>query len=598
MNVKFISEAKEIDMSENKLVLKSINELLKNSFFIPAYQRGYRWTDVQVEQLLNDIWKFAKKEKNNEDFYCLQPVVVKSREEKNYEVIDGQQRLTTIYIILNYFNKRLTEEYKKRLYAIGYETRPDSFKFLQNIDFERHEENIDYFHIYKAYETIKNWFEDKQNIINDFESTVINKTKVIWYETESNINSIDIFTRINIGKIPLTNAELVKALLLQNGNFQEGKVCLKQLQIASEWDSIEKTLQDNAFWYFIYNPDNSLKYDNRIEYIFDLMKNKKKDDETDFTFNEFYKEFDESKQGKGSPDIDAIWLRIKNYFLSFEEWYKNKELYHLIGFLVDCGYDINTLKEKTRKRTKTAFKKYLKDEIKKGIECQIDELNYGDKHIKKILLLFNIQTILATENTDMRFPFYRYKDEQWDIEHVRSQTEKQITGNTRKEWTIDVLEYFTGQKGYSDQTEKEVHKAAIETLQAKEQEYSNRLIKMLDAEKIDDQTFNQLYKDLESLFQESEEPENIDSISNLALLDAATNRSYKNAMFPIKRKTIIENDMSGVFIPICTKNVFLKSYSKRLGEVMYWKNSDANDYLTEIKKTLKEYLPTRDENNE
>ena len=150
----------------------------------------------------------------------------------------------------------------------------------------------------------------------------------------------------------------------------------------------------------------------------------------------------------------------------------------------------------------------------------------------------------------------------------------------------------------SHKTEKEVQRGACDSLEEEVKSFSHRLMAILDTEKIEDEMFNQLYSDLTSHFNESAEPENIDSISNLALLDAATNRSYKNAMFPIKRKIIIENDMNGVFVPICTKNVFLKSYSKKMGEVMYWKKNDAKDYIAAIKKTLKDYLPIQEEEND
>ncbi len=61
-----------------KLVLKPVNDLLKETFFIPSYQRGYRWTQEQVRNLLDDIWKFreASEDESKDVFYCLQPVVV------------------------------------------------------------------------------------------------------------------------------------------------------------------------------------------------------------------------------------------------------------------------------------------------------------------------------------------------------------------------------------------------------------------------------------------------------------------------------------------------------------------------------------------
>ena len=99
--------------NKNVLYLKSISDLLDYKFYIPDYQRGYRWTSTQVIQLLEDVWNFAqnppaKKNNNSNPFYCLQPIVVKNIErdgETVWEVIDGQQRLTTIILILHYFNE-------------------------------------------------------------------------------------------------------------------------------------------------------------------------------------------------------------------------------------------------------------------------------------------------------------------------------------------------------------------------------------------------------------------------------------------------------------------------------------------------------------
>jgi uncharacterized protein with ParB-like and HNH nuclease domain len=85
----------------NQLVLKSVKQLFMHNFIIPSYQRGYRWTETQVVQLLDDIWQFYKKEeKKTGEFYCLQPIVVKQLDDK-YEVIDGQQRLTTLFLIIS-----------------------------------------------------------------------------------------------------------------------------------------------------------------------------------------------------------------------------------------------------------------------------------------------------------------------------------------------------------------------------------------------------------------------------------------------------------------------------------------------------------------
>jgi len=599
-------------MNTNKLVLKSINQLFEYSFFIPSYQRGYRWTETQVTQLLDDIWQFAKNPQPYElgaekPFYCLQPIVVKryNENEKELEVIDGQQRLTTIFLILKNLAAQIERD-QKNFTRIFFQTRVDSEDFLKKIDESSSEKNIDYFHICAANKIIGKWFQDKANTTEDasprafFTPTFLTNTKVVWYEIdEPGINPIDIFTRINIGKIPLTNAELIKALFLQKSNFNEDKATLKQIQIASEWDSMEKALQDEAFWLFLYNPDNNLKYDNRIEFIFDLMSSKKKDHEFYHTFNFFQTKYTLSKENSEKPDIDALWLSIKKFFLCFEEWFRDRELYHLIGYLIDCKIEINKLKEKSEDITKSEFKEYLKKKIREEVKCQIEELSYNDPKVKKILLLFNVQTIISSNNEEMRFPFYQYKNDNWDIEHVRSQTDRQITINNRKDWSLDVLEYFTGEDGYFEDSEKTKQLEIVSNISDEiVKNICEKLIKILDSDKYEEESFLRFYNEMLEYFHEKEAPKDINNISNLALLDSATNRSYKNAMFPIKRKRIIKNDMSGVFVPIGTKNLFLKFYSKKMGDVMYWNDSDADDYLQVIKQTLINYLPKKQDTNE
>lgn len=63
---------------------------IRGSFYIPSYQRGYRWSETEVVRLLDDIYQNGKKN------YCLQPVVVRKKEDR-YELIDGQQRLIAGY---------------------------------------------------------------------------------------------------------------------------------------------------------------------------------------------------------------------------------------------------------------------------------------------------------------------------------------------------------------------------------------------------------------------------------------------------------------------------------------------------------------------
>ncbi len=121
-----------------------------------------------------------------------------------------------------------------------------------------------------------------------------------------------------------------------------------------------------------------------------------------------------------------------------------------------------------------------------------------------------------------------------------------------------------------------------------EKEWLKKLLDMFSTEKVLEGSFNEAYHYFQEKFREKESIGE-HSIANLALLDANSNRSYKNAFFPIKRQFILSNDQTGKFIPLCTKNVFSKAYSKKLGEVMFWNKSDSNDYFEAIQKTLEIY---------
>lgn len=578
-------------MNNNSICLKSIKELLGMKFFIPSYQRGYRWTPLQVNQLLDDISEFGRKNnKEKGEFYCLQPIVVRKRPQfDDYEVIDGQQRLTTMFIIMKALEDRLEDDFPGcSLYSLQYETRLNSKHFLENIkdNVVEADKNIDFFHMKQAYDTVSEWFRKPENhgwkskILNlllDFEveNDVVtsNNVRVIWYEVDecnSSSSTIDIFSRLNIGKIPLTNAELIKALFLQKKNFDKNVYSLKQNQIATEWDNIEKRLQQDEFWFFVSNGCPDRKYECRIEYIFDLMKNKQKNADTFFTFTAFSNELKTS-------NIDSIWYDVKKYMLTFEDWYSDSKLYHYVGYLIACGKSINEIKKKSEELGKNAFGEFLIQEIRNVVffDDELENLKYSEDKdlIKKILLLFNIETILCTSKSEMRFPFASFKKDAWDVEHVCSQTDKTISSvKDRKEWATDISEYLLFNT-ISELTEQE----------------RELIAKLKEEDRIDDVAFVNLFEKIQKQLDDEKVVEK-DSIANLTLLDAKTNRSYKNAYFPIKRLRIIENDKDGLFVPIATKNLFLKYYSKQAGNVTQFGETDANSYVDAMKSMLKVFF--------
>ena len=107
----------------------------------------------------------------------------------------------------------------------------------------------------------------------------------------------------------------------------------------------------------------------------------------------------------------------------------------------------------------------------------------------------------------------------------------------------------------------------------------------------DDANFSILFDRINNHFNNYIDPEDdINNLSNLALLDSSTNRSYKNAIFPLKRKTIIDRDKEGAFIPICTKNVFLKYFSNYPPKISFWTQEDRKNYENDLTNTLSKYI--------
>lgn len=549
---------------ENILELKTIGSLQELNFFIPSYQRGYRWTPIEVTDLLNDISEFRAREIGDGDeksWYCLQPIVVKKDENNKFEVIDGQQRLTTIYLILHYLNQRYVE--KVKLLDIEYETRTGSFNFLKKLSSETYsDKNIDFHYMSEAFKCISEWFNKPGFNINDFESKFKFDTKVIWYES-SETDSIAIFTRINIGKIPLTNSELIKALFLNSSNFKKDnhqKIRLKQLEISTDWDSIEQSLQNDRFWYFLTGNSRST---NRIEFIFNLMNDEKDESDNYSTFRFFSKKF----KVKNQQIIEDNWLEVKNHFQRFNEWFEERDLYHKIGYLLTIeSTTIKELYKKSAELTKTEFRELLDEKIRNDLrKVCLDSLQYGDKNVKKVLLLYNIVTMINNNNDNSYFPFDIYKNESWDIEHITSITDS-IPQN-RIDWLKDAIVFV------EDSDEGNALKDRAHNINHK-----------------DDSLFEELFKDIVSHFNFYLVDQDINDISNLALLDSETNRGYKNAVFPLKRKTIIDREKTGVFIPICTKNVFLKYFSEYPPKISFWTQEDRDNYYNDLEIILKDYI--------
>ncbi len=587
-------------MSDSSISLKSVSSLLTDEegkptqFWIPAYQRGFRWTPRQVTQLLDDIWDFVQNSEGapRAAFYCLQPLVIKRQAGGRCDVVDGQQRLTTIHIMLTYLHNIVSILGKTR-FTISFETRAESSgQFLLDIDLERAHENIDFWHICEAYKAVDSWFSRRdgshklkfvQGLLNDDEAG--HNVKVIWFELAKADNAVDAFTRLNVGKIPLTSDELVRALFLRRPADTEVDATDLQMRIAHEWDMVEKALQNDAFWYFLSNEEG--KAQNRIGFLFDLVA---ESDGLDLSgegdvYRVFY-HFNERLRSDGW-EPEAEWRRIKQTYLMLEEWFEDRTLFHIVGFLVHTGKDINSLAGLSHDCTKDEFERRLRqeafrtaigkpmpavqDEVASAVSDKLESVLYPGRstQIRSLLLLFNVATLLENKRSNIRFQFDSFKRGEWDIEHVRSVSPDDLnTVAARREWLESVKSFFVSEDSNED-FQKEID------------EFLDR-----PSPKSLVEEFNELYEKLVRHFEEKTEPEPDHSIANLVLLDAGTNRSYKNAVFAIKRQRLLDLDRAGIFVPLCTRNVFLKCYSRRVDNAMFWQESDREAYVDAISETL------------
>lgn len=554
----------------NEIVLdtKLVGEI-KGEFHVPSYQRGYRWGSTEVTRLLDDVYQNGKKN------YCLQPIVVRNRGE-TYELVDGQQRLTTLYLIYRYM-KNTNPFFEEPTFSITYETRDRSADFLNNIDITKREDNIDFWFMAGAYECIKQWFEkDLQiRVMHIFEYFKEN-VKIIWYEVGENEDTISLFARLNVGKIPLTSAELVKAIFLSRDVNSISRE--RQEEISLQWDNMEKELHNNSLWYFLTNKTNA-DYQTRIDLVLDLISGKPANNRE--KYYTFFK-FDEMRQSK---TLDSIWRNIQQTFLVLKDWHVNHELYHKIGYLI--ASETLTLqelfilsKDKTKNEFRDSLDGYIRESIK--IEGNYADLSYEKasdrKKISILLLLFNVESVRRNGEHSQWFPFDKYKFRKsgkvtWSLEHIHAQQSEGL--RTQEIWKEWLSLHIPSVKSISDD--------------------SNELIELMSSavakDKLEGQEFSEIQQKVVDLLSVKGNTEYMHSIANMALLSSADNAALNNSTFDVKRNEIIKMDKAGQYIPFCTRMVFLKYYTPSAdSQLHFWGHADRIAYVEAMNTVLVNYL--------
>lgn len=556
-------------MEDATLVMREVGRI-EGQFFVASYQRGYRWGPHEVGRLLEDLWEAVEAEQP----YSLQPVVVRRPTAGEWELVDGQQRLTTLYLLFLYMQRAGLKNVPPG-YSIRYETREQSAAFLENPDPARAEENIDFFHLHGAYRCIADWFEALDPRARQFRADKLwghlyEKVRVIWYETPTEVEPIALFTRLNVGRIPLTDAELVKALLLARARG-DGSRGDRAHEVAAQWDWIERDLRRPELWAFVSEtpPDEA---PTRISLLLDALADVEAPPEPGK--RPLFRTFDvlRARIEAGPDGWKAVWDRVVDLHARVVGWFEDRATFHKIGYLVSTGVRLDQLLRDAETRTKSALDAHLTELIRRSIGLApsgVLELSY-ERHAKKLerlLLLANVETVTRMEHSSGRYSFHMHRAGSWSLEHIHAQNAEALV---RVEQWLEWLQQ---------------HAEALRELPVADVPSRDALVAKLRSVggKITREQFHALASEVEAMFGEAEAETSlhgVHSIANLALLDASANAALNNAVFEVKRRRILELDRQGAYLPECTRRVFLKYYTDAGAQQLhFWSSQDREAYL-------------------
>ena len=568
------------------------------TFIIPYLQRAYKWKEKQAKQMLEDFSEFLKQEKT---YYCMQPLAVVKTEDNKYELLDGQQRLTTLLILW----RILFEDNKENtFYPYIFEYERDSsesntllnrYSFITESDEIKKGEhrNIDEYYMSKVYGAIKQYFIDNSdNQKEDFKKLLKGEGKHIlflWYEVNEEEKHTT-FANLNSGKIELTCSELIKAILLSDDNKEssDNNGLPDKSLVAAQYAEMEEAFNDDRLWYML-QTDEPLYNGSRMDLLFNMVLNiSQKTYEAD-PKSAFYEVYTEKK-----VDLSKFWKDCRAYFVRIMDLYKNPYTYHYIGYLTYIK-DNNKIDDWVKAYKELGLKgciEQMKSKVRGSISGldDLEKITYSNTSkttLRKIFILHNIQTILIhyeaikTANLGLRFsyeqfPFELLYSQKWDIEHIASLTDNPLTKQKdREDWIASA-------------------KADYPEIFAQRPELNNEI----DLFEKDSKTekFTHIYNEIVGS-AESNSPQNKDGLGNLVLLDRHTNRSYHNSLYKRKRKIILaasnidnqNKEYQVTYIPRCTLNVFLKTYNTglevKLGE---WTQDYYDKYLGDLKEKLEQ----------
>ena len=568
-----------------------------NAYHIPAYQRGYKWSGVEINKLLMDIATFIAKNKAAGDkFYCLQNItLVANPDGPSLNVVDGQQRLTALVILLSRLGLEKFVQ-KKIEYAVRESTHDFLIKFItretptdEEIDFRTdwkvfaksnsRYDHQDIYYIYTTVKSIDNWFANKdEDYKNSFRNGLLHLVKLIVNKVDSN-NEEKVFGNLNSKRIPLDGADLVRAILITRVASEESekvgdiknivRVNERRVRIGWELDEI------NTWW-----SKPAIK-----GYFMTFIKNKSEGDiifnAKNYPVNNLLLLFSEKKE-KTSLTLDLIegqtcalelYKDLIKLHQTLKDWYHDREIYHYLGFLFGQKRITfsSVIKSWDKSGSRSNFKQELKDKIcesifKKGSIINVFKTTenwYKNDKLVKILLVLDIISSLPKERAKLHFEAFTKNDN--DIEHIFPQNPEDI--RELKEYIEFLNTYGQRDRPTFDLSDYEINKD--------DQVYQNRMRAFIDNAILDIA---------------------INSIGNLVLLNSFLNKSLGRIPYARKRGRVIKEFNQGKFIHPHTFQVFARYFAGDDGasyDLEYWANNDIEGNAKSIFNSIIQFFKPR-----
>lgn len=547
-----------------KFLLKDLNV---SHYYIASYQRGYKWKSFsksdQVPMLLADIYEAFKMQASE---YYLQYITVK----KNYlnpsllEVIDGQQRLTTLSLMFYVSEAFGGINYAKDI--VVHQRYKSNVKFkdvfasvlelgLENDVIQNHQ---DIYYLFHAKECIFRFFKSLGDELNAYLDYLLCKVKIIVNIEDELTSPEEVFSNLNDNKVDLTNYYLVKGLLFTQSTRRENtytsflEIQENRSRLARNWDQLNQWFlneKQSQLFFYKYNIINKRDENIGINSILNLAKPKNlerqyldvlqvffsemkhKGDSTVFQyddmalFNLYLEEINDSHQAEQKLE------EVQNLAKRFINWYADDELYHLIGYYIVTGQSIETIKDLGKTELKKVLYKWLYKSLQLKEDQRINNLEYGTDNsiLNRIFLAINAFPMIFDNGKYKieflnRFNFYTYTTNKWSIEHIYPQTPKVEPK--------DVVHY---RNWFLNKTSNHVLKAKINAVS-------------LEDDNIEEEISNLGLLNINENF-----------IGNLALLEQGNNSTLSNNVFPRKRELLLSMLAQGDFVPQHTINAVCKN---------------------------------------